>query len=157
MPDSNRAPLLLGALALLMAVAGVLAPRGAAPAVHRAGSPFELLLFGTSLDGERLRSDALPLLVHRVPAGVELWLTDVDATSTGLVLWRGASNQLEQVGFVVDRAAVGLGQSSRSYATPIRFGPGDELLVGPAGADVEWAALRGVVTPMGQSLAGSSR
>ncbi len=38
-------------------------------------------------------------------------------------------------------------RSSSSYVSGIRFGPGDELLVGPAGRDVEWAALRGVFLP----------
>jgi hypothetical protein len=166
MPDSHRVAMPLAALALLLAVAGILAlaPVGtparapAAPAApaspivpaghHLAAAPFELVLFGSSHDGERLRSDAAPLLVHRVPADVELWITDVDATSIGLVLWRGTPHHREQVGFIVDHAAVGLGQSARSYATGIRFGPGDELLVGPAGGDVEWAALRGLVVPL---------
>ncbi len=146
--------LLLGALALVLSVAGVLVPRAApeaAPqpsAARSVGTPFELLLFGTSNDSERLKGGTPPLLVHRVPAGVELRLTDVDATSGGLVLWRRSQQRLVQVGFVVDRAAVGLGQSSRSYATGIRFEPGDELLIQAAGGDVEWAALRGVVVPV---------
>jgi len=148
-------------LALVVAVAGVLAPRSApaavlaAPADMRSGGmPFERLLFGDSRDDQRLQAGAPPLIVFHVPAGSELWLTDVDATSGGLVLWRRSQNLLAQVGFVVDRAAVGLGQSSRSYATGIRFGPDEDLLIEAAGGDVEWAALRGRLTPLAQSAAG---
>lgn len=172
MSDSNKLPLTLCAIAVLVTLAGVFAPLGPAAAMDAASgaaapnaaaaanagtscahdeTPFEQLLFGTSQDDERLLQDAAPLLVYRVPAGLVLRLTDVDATAGGLVLWRRAQQQLVQVGFVVDRGSVGSGQSSRSYATGIPFGPGDELLVGAAGGAVEWAALRGVVKPAGVS------
>ncbi|HTE05409.1 MAG TPA: hypothetical protein VK824_04365 [Planctomycetota bacterium] len=159
MNDSNRLPLMLVAVTLVIALAGVLAPRDSpvgspATSTGSAGRPFELVLFGTSRDGERLAANAQPLPVYRVPAGTELWITDIDATSAGLVLWRGSQQHLAQVGFVTDRAAVGLGQSARSYASGIRFGPEDQLLVGPAGCDIEWAALRGFLAPAGQPVAG---
>jgi hypothetical protein len=155
MSTSNRLPLALGALAVVVAAAGLLAPRRETPASAAAAAAapgdaqdeavLELVLFGNSLDDVRLEAAAAPLLVYRVPDGLELRLTDVDATADGLVVLRRSQQQLEQVGFVVDRGSVGLGQSSRSYATGIPFGPGDELLVQAAGGDVEWAVLRGVV------------
>lgn len=150
--------LTLGAVALVVGAAGLIGPplrtqggdgSDAAAAADTAGPPpvFELLLFGSSLDRLRLDGDAAPQLIYRVPAGYELSLTDVDATSGGLVVWRRSEQALVQVGFVVDRGSVGRGQSSRSYATGIPFGPGDELLVQAAGGNVEWAALRGVIRP----------
>ena len=161
MSTPNRVPLALGALAVVVATAGLLAPLRAADAAAVAAETrkpsetiVELVLFGSSLDELRLHAAAAPLLVYRVPDGFELRLTDVDATAGGLVLWRRSLQQLEQVGFIVDRGAVGLGQSARSYATGIPFGPGHELLVQPAGGDVEWAVLRGVVRPAGATLAG---
>ena len=153
--------LTLGAVALVVAAAGLIGPplrtRGAdgddgsaVPAAGDAAGPppvFELVLFGSSLDRLRLDGDAAPQLVYCVPAGYELSLTDVDATSGGLVVWRRSQQALVQVGFVVDRGSVGRGQSSRSYVTGIPFEPGDELLVQAAGGNLEWAALRGVVRP----------
>jgi len=168
MSTLNRLPLALGALAVVVAAAGLLAPlcattpasAAAAAAVatgdaHECGETIlELVLFGSSLDDLRLDAAAAPLLVYRVPDGFELRLTDVDATAGGLVLWRRAQQQLEQVGFIVDRGSVGLGQSSRSYATAIPFVSGDELLVQAAGGDVEWAVLRGIVRAAGTTFAG---
>ena len=151
MSPSNRVPLPLVAAFAIVALAGLVGPPRGTSAASRPGFAdelFELVLFGTSLDDARLAADAAPLLVYRVPAGLVLELTDVDATAGGLVLMRRTGQQLEQVGFVVDRASVGLGQSARSYATGIPFGPGDELLVQAAGGDVEWAVLRGVVGPV---------
>lgn len=145
-------PLTFGIVALLVAAAGVIGPPpAAAPETQGAAAPvvFEFVLFGSSLDDQLLPADAAPLLVYRVPAGEELHLTDIDATADGLVVWRRTEQRLEQVGFVVDRGAVGLGQSSRSYATGIPFASGDELLVQAAGGDVEWAVLRGVAGPAG--------
>jgi hypothetical protein len=174
MSTSNRIPLALGALALVVAAAGLLAPlrattpasaaaaAGAAAAAAATGDAhdlsdtiLELVLFGSSLDDLRLDAAVEPLLVYRVPDGLELRLTDVDATAGGLVLWRRSQQQLEQVGFIVDRGSVGLGQSARSYATGILFVPGDELLVQAAGGDVEWAVLRGVVRAAEAPRAGS--
>ena len=146
-------PLAFGVVALLVAAAGVIGPPSAAElqGTPPAAAPvvFEFVLFGSSLDDVHLPADAAPLLVYRVPAGEELHLTDIDATAGGLVVWRRTEQRLEQVGFVIDRGAVGLGQSSRSYATGIPFASGDELLVQAAGGDVEWAVLRGVVGPAG--------
>ena len=150
MSPSNRVSLTLFAAFVIVALAGLVGPPPGTPASAQPGAAdevFELVLFGNSLDDARLAADAAPLLVYRVPAGLVLELTDVDATADGLVVLRRTGQALEQVGFVVDRGAVGLGQSSRSYATGIPFGPGDELLVQAAGGDVEWAVLRGVVRP----------
>ena len=152
-------PLAFGVVALLVAAAGLIGPpllevvQSDPPAVTPAAPVvFEFVLFGSSLDDQHLSADAAPLFVYRVPAGEELHLTDVDATAGGLVVWRRTQQRLEQVGFVIDRGAVGLGQSSRSYATGIPFGSGDELLVQAAGGDVEWAVLRGVVGPVGATV-----
>jgi hypothetical protein len=159
MSTPNRLPLALGALAVVVAAAGLLAPLRAktsgSPAGPGSGAVaqgdadelFELVLFGDSLDDVRLAGDTPPVVVYRVPAGLELRITDIDATAAGLVLLRRTQQHVEQVGFVVDRASVGLGQSARSYATGIPFGPEDELLVQAAGGDVEWVVLRGVIRP----------
>ncbi|HZL98678.1 MAG TPA: hypothetical protein VFD43_00370 [Planctomycetota bacterium] len=169
MLDLHRFPLLVVLAALGLALWGIAldasggetlpaayarSEAGAQPSAPGDEMPFERVLFGTSLDDERLEAGAQPLLVYRVPAGSELLVSDVDATAGGLVLLRRSQQRLVQVGFIVDRGSVGLGQSSRSYATGINFGPGEELLVQAAGGDVEWAALRGVIRPAGPSVAG---
>jgi hypothetical protein len=155
MAHSNKLPLALMALALVVIVAGVFAPLRAprpvpVPAAANGGSEiFERVLFGTSFDDGHLVIGAPPVLVHRVPAGLQLLITDVDATAGGLVLLRRSQQQVEQVGLLSDDGSVGFGQASRSYTTGIPFGPGEELLVQANGGDVEWAILRGVVSPVG--------
>jgi hypothetical protein len=127
---------------VVVAAAGLLAPLRATPPASAAaaaaaatGTPddahecgetiLELVLFGSSLDDVRLEAAAAPVLVYRVPDGLELRVTDVDATAGGLVLWRRSQQQLSsRWAFIVDREFGRLGQklAELRHGHPVRRG-----------------------------------
>ena len=154
--STSLAGLLLGLLAAATALPLAGDPRAddlPRPARHQRtatdlatpeGAPFELLLYGAPDDGDRLEAEEGPDWVFRVPAGQRLVITDIDGAARGLALLRERAGRRVQVAFAAEQGSVGNGQCARSLVTGVVFEAGDELLLAPAGNDVQWAALRGL-------------